>query len=253
MLIKAELSFLLERVDHHTSFCTEFCLISGGNIPYESYITPAKDPYATRECELVDNSVCLTVDTLYPLLSNLAALQAYDQYHDVLPLSILGRGEKGAICCIYIDTCKQWIKRQLFCEDARAMGYITWFSMPWTDKAWDIASKQYKTADPTKTTNRSELCTLICAMNPMGRLLIIPTLAVDQNQRLGFDLPDVLSGLLMGPRIVKMLGQGSGYSTLHECWYAFGSRQSDRCQLVDIPCLPSILDQQLGEQETANR
>jgi hypothetical protein len=57
MLIKAELSFLLERVDHHTSFCTEFCLISGGNIPYESYITPAKDPYATRECELVDNSV----------------------------------------------------------------------------------------------------------------------------------------------------------------------------------------------------
>jgi hypothetical protein len=34
--------------------------------------------------------------------------------------------------------------------------------------------------------------------------LIIPTLAVDQNQRLGFDLPDVLSGLLMDPRIVKI-------------------------------------------------
>jgi hypothetical protein len=108
----------------YQSFCTEFCLISGGNIPYESYITLAKDPYATRECELVDNSVCLTADTLYPLLSNLAALQSYDQYHDVLPLSILGRGGKGAICCRFMDSCKQWIKRQLFCEDAWAMGYI---------------------------------------------------------------------------------------------------------------------------------
>lgn len=102
----------------YQSFCAEFCLIAGVNIPFESYITPAKEPYAVRECELVDNSVSLTAGTLYPLLSNLAAIQCYDQYHHVLPLSILGRGGEGAICCRYMDTCKQWIKRQLFCEDA---------------------------------------------------------------------------------------------------------------------------------------
>jgi hypothetical protein len=175
----------------YQSFCAEFCLIAGVNIPFESYITPAKEPYAVRECELVDNSVSLTAGTLYPLLSNLAAIQCYDQYHHVLPLSILGRGGEGAICCRYMDTCKQWIKRQLFCEDARAMGYITLFSMPWNDKAWKIASKQFKDANPTLTTDRSESCTLICAMNPMGRLLIIQTLVVDKNQRIAFDLPDL--------------------------------------------------------------
>jgi hypothetical protein len=89
----------------YASYCTEFCLISAGKLPYENYIYPAKGVYGTRDCDMVDKSVSLTAGTLYPLLSNLAALQAYDQYHHILPLSILGRGGEGSLCCRYMDTC----------------------------------------------------------------------------------------------------------------------------------------------------
>jgi hypothetical protein len=102
--------------------CTEFCLLSGSGAPFESYVYPKKSVYDTRRCELVDQSVSLTKGTLYPLLSNLAALQSYDQYHHVLPLSILGRGE-NSLCCKFMDTSKQWMHRQKFCEDVRATGY----------------------------------------------------------------------------------------------------------------------------------
>jgi hypothetical protein len=188
----------------YASYCTEFCLIWAGKLPYENYIYPAKGVYGTRECDTVDKPVSLTAGTLYPLLSNLAALRSYDQYHHILPLSILGRGGEGALCCRYMDTCKQWIKRQKFCEEASSMGYMTLFSVPWNSQAWATASKQYERANPTKVTTRTESCTLLCAMNPMGKLLIVQTLVVGRDQRIAFDLPDLFSGLLMDNRVVKI-------------------------------------------------
>jgi hypothetical protein len=134
----------------YASDCSEFCLISGGKIPYENYIYPAKEPYGTRTRDMVDKSVSLTAGSLYPLLSNLSALKSHDQYNHILPLSILGRGGKGALCCRYMDTCKQWIKRQNWCEEARSLGYMTLFSMPWNNQAWACASKQYEVKNPSK-------------------------------------------------------------------------------------------------------
>lgn len=38
----------------------------------------------------------------------------------------------------------------------------------------------------------------------MGKLLIVQTLVVGRDQRLGFDLPDLFCGLLMDSRIIKI-------------------------------------------------
>jgi hypothetical protein len=186
--------------------CTEFCLLSGSGAPFESYVYPKKSVYDIRRCELVDQSVSLTKGTLYPLLSNLSALQSYDQYHHVLPLSILGRGE-NSLCCKSMDTSKQWMHRQKFCEDVRATGYMTLFNIPYNDRAWRRDSEQYLKVNPGRSVERNESCALICAMNPMGRLLIIQTLIMDKGlgtRRIGFDLPDQLAGLLMDKKIAKI-------------------------------------------------
>jgi hypothetical protein len=97
----------------YSAKCRGFCLIAGGRYPLHVYEQKDQDDYAVRRCHQIDGSATLEAGTLYPIFSNRDAINRYDQYGRVLPLTILGRGQTN-FTCRQMPTVKQWLTRQRF-------------------------------------------------------------------------------------------------------------------------------------------
>jgi hypothetical protein len=102
-------------------------------------------------------------------------------------------------------TVKQWMVRQNWVNDVQAYGYFSIFACPYNLESWQNVSGPFRKSNSSKPVDRLEACTIICAMSPMGKLLIVQTEILGKNNaRIGFNLPDPLQGLLMNPRVAVL-------------------------------------------------